>query len=360
MYSDGIMETTACRYAKRALQSVQPYTPGEQPARHPGLIKLNTNENPYPPSPRVLATLAAFDCDALRRYPDPSQRTLREAAAALLDVPSEWVIAGNGSDELLAMILRAFVNPGDTVAFPVPTYSLYRTLAQSVEAEVIERPVPLGAPKVGAVLDIPAAVTFIATPNAPDGYLVQPDDIARLCEARSGVGVVVVDEAYVDFSVGGCLTLVRQYDNVVITRTLSKSFSLAGLRAGIAVACPSLIQALWTVKDVYNLGALTQALATAALQDAATMRANAQRIIATRESFSAAMAQRGWHVYPSQANFIFAVPPRGDAGDLYRALCARQIYVRYFPVPMLDHGLRISIGTPEQMQTLLSALDTLA
>ncbi len=346
-------------YVKFVLRGFEAYVPGEQPPPDPNLVKLNTNENPYPPSPRVVEVLHSFDPDRLRRYSDPLHTQLRENSGALIGVDPDLIIAGNGSDELLAMILRAFLDPDDIVTYPFPTYSLYPTLTRMYGGKAVECPALLGGPKVEPVLSTPAKVTFIASPNSPDGHLVKKEDIIHLCQARQGIGVVVVDEAYVDFSEGGVTDLIAEFDNVIITRTLSKSFSLAGLRVGIAAACKPLIEALWAVKDSYNLGSLPQALAVAALEDADYMRANAARIIATREETTEELRNRGWRVYPSHANFIFTEPPMQNAGALYRALAAKGVYVRYFSTAPLDRGLRISIGSPEQMERLLAEIDLL-
>ena len=351
------MLDTPSPYIKQALKGFSAYIPGEQPAVDSNLIKLNTNENPFPPSPAVMETLKGFSEDKLRLYPDPLHTRLRQAAGNLLGVSPELVIGGNGSDEILAMILRAFLDPGDVVAYPCPTYSLYPTLALMLGGQISEHPAGLGESKIEAVMDAPAKITFIASPNSPDGYLVRHEDILRLCQKRRGTGIVVADEAYVDFSEGGAIGLVEQVDNLIITRTLSKSFSLAGLRVGIGIACPPLIQALWAVKDSYNLGSLPQALAAAALEDAETMQKNARQINRIREATSQSLRQRGWRVYPSQANFIFTEPPARPAEEIYKHLVSRKIFVRYFPAAPLDRGLRISIGTEAQMQRLLEEID---
>lgn len=353
------MPDTESPYIKSTLRGFEAYVPGEQPAPDPNLIKLNTNENPYPPSPRVVEVLRSFDPDRLRRYSDPLHTRLREVAGELIGIDPGLLIAGNGSDELLAMILRAFLDPGDIVTYPFPTYSLYPTLTRMYGGKTVECPALLGGPKVEPVLNTPAKITFIASPNSPDGHRVKHEDIIRLCQARQGAGIVVVDEAYVDFSEGGVTELIKEFDNLIITRTLSKSFSLAGLRVGIAAACRPLMNALWGVKDSYNLGSLPQALAVAALEDADYMRENARRIIATREETTDALHGRGWRVYPSHANFIFTEPPMRNAGAIYRALTSRGIYVRYFDHAPLDRGLRISIGSPEQMQRLMEEIDRL-
>jgi histidinol-phosphate aminotransferase len=320
------------------------------------VVKLNTNENPYPPSARVVETLRKYDEDGLRRYPDPVHTALRTAAGQVLGVPPEFIVAGNGSDEILAMILRAFLDPGERVAYPYPTYSLYPTLARMHGGQIAECPAPLGGPKVEAVLKVDAKITFIASPNSPDGAAVPASEIQRLCAARAGKGIVVADEAYVDFSEGGVTGLVQDFDNLIVTRTLSKSYSLAGLRLGIGVANRPLIDALWAVKDSYNVGSLPQALAVAALQDQACMRSQADRIVKTREETSVALQRLGWRVYPSQANFIFAEPSDGNAAEIYQRLAERQIFVRYFNYPPLDRGLRISIGSDDHMRRFLDAL----
>lgn len=348
------------RYAKAALRGLSAYTPGEQPKVDPDLIKLNTNENPYPPSPKVLEALRSFDPERLRRYPDPVCTRLREAAANLLGVNPAGVLVGNGSDELLAMILRAFVDPGDRVVYPVPTYSLYVTLTRMYGGLPVEVPASVGGPKVEAVLEEEGAVTFIASPNSPDGYETPQSEIRRLCEKRMGKGVVVVDEAYVDFTQSTCVPLVAEFENLVVTQTLSKSFSLAGLRLGIAVAGSALIGPLQVVKDSYNLGMLPQLLATAALEDPDYMRENSRKIIETRESTQEQLRNRGWKVFPSKANFIFAEPPGVEARRLYEELAARKIYVRYFNSPPLHQGLRISIGTPAEMERFLAAVDEIS
>ncbi len=344
-------------YAKKAIAGLSAYTPGEQPIPDPDLIKLNTNENPYPPSPKVIEALAQFDPDRLRRYSDPVSTGLRERAAKLLSVDPSTVFAGNGSDELLAMILRAFVDPGDPVVYPVPTYSLYVTLTKMYGGVPIEIPAPVGGPKVGAVIDQEAAVTFIASPNSPDGYETSQEEIRDLCRRRMGTGVVVVDEAYVDFTESGCVPLVAEYENLIVTQTLSKSFSLAGLRLGIAVAGKALIEPLQVVEDSYNLGSLPQALGEAALSDPDHMRENARKIVKTREETQESLLSRGWRVYPSKANFVFAEPRTFDARRIYEELAKRKIFIRYFDSPPLDKGIRISIGSPAEMARFFEAID---
>jgi len=344
-------------YAKKALEGLSAYTPGEQPRPDPELIKLNTNENPYPPSPKVTQALRDFDPDRLRLYSDPVSTRLRAEAANLLGVDSDAVLVGNGSDEILAMILRAFVDPGESVVYPVPTYSLYVTLTRMYGGVPLEIPASVGGPKVGAIIDQDAAVTFIASPNSPDGYETPEQEIRDLCSRRMGKGVVVVDEAYVDFTESSCVPLVAEFENLVVTQTLSKSFSLAGLRLGIAVAGKALIEPLQVVKDSYNLGVLPQVLGLAALSDPDHMRENAKKIVQTREETQEKLRAMGWKVIPSKSNFIFAEPAGIEARRIYEELALRKIYVRYFSSPPLEKGLRISVGSPEQMERFFKALE---
>jgi histidinol-phosphate aminotransferase len=239
----------------------------------------------------------------------------------------------------------------------VPTYSLYQTLTDMYDGLPSEHPSALGQPKVTVVIDTPAALTLIASPNAPDGYPVSSEEIARLCEYRQGIGVVVVDEAYVDFTEGSALELLPDYENLIVTRTFSKSFSLAGLRLGFALGRPEILEPLWAVKDSYNLGTIVQALGTAAIEDADTMRTNAARIKATRAWMTEQLHNRGWTVLPSEANFIFAYPPHENGKLIYETLAQNHIYIRYFNYPPLNKGVRISIGSTAEMERLLAVVD---
>ena len=341
-------------WLRAAVRAVAPYVPGEQPEPGHRVIKLNTNENPYPPSPRVLDALRAAIDGALRLYPDPEAQALRRRASEVYGVPADHIMAGNGSDELLALLLRATIDPGDRVAFPVPTYSLYETLVAVQDGEVVHVAFPDDWSVPPALASAGARVTFLCNPNSPSGTAVPLDAVEAL--AREARGIVVVDEAYVDFADGDALSLVGRLPNVVVLRTLSKSFSLAGLRAGLAFAHPELLVGLRTVKDSYNLNRLTQLAAEAALSDLPHMRANVARIRATRARLAAGLGRLGYRVPESQANFVLACRPGLDQAPVAAALAERGVLVRHFPTPRLRDALRITVGTDEETDVLLAHL----
>jgi histidinol-phosphate aminotransferase len=332
------------------------YTPGEQPGPGERFIKLNTNENPYPPSPRVLEAIRALDGESLRRYPNPTSDAFRAAAARALGVTPSMILAGNGSDEILSLVVRAFLGPGEILAYPDPTYSLYPVLARIGEVRVAE--IPWGPDwdlPVDALCASGARAVFFANPNAPSGTLVRPERVRELASTFSGV--VLVDEAYVDFADENCLPLLADCANVIVTRTLSKGYSLAGLRFGWAVAAPATIAQLTKVKDSYNCDALSIVAATAALEDQAHAAATWQLVRAERARLADELARRGWQVTPSTANFLLAARPGGDGHALYAALKRRGILVRFFEKPGLSDKVRITVGTRDQNDALLAALD---
>ncbi len=336
---------------RTSVETLKPYTPGEQPGA--GVIKLNTNENPYPPSPRVAEALRMADPASLRLYPDPVSSGLRRQIAELHGCAPEQVFIGNGSDEVLALCVRAFVPEGGAVGYFEPSYSLYPVLAAIEDVPV--RPVPLPAdfgwttPARDA-----ASLFFLTNPNAPTSRLFPRAEVESFC--RSFSGVVLVDEAYVDFANASCVDLALSCPNVLIARTLSKSYSLAGIRLGYAVGPAPLIEALHKIKDSYNISMLTQRLAAAALADQAWMRQNADRIIATREKVARALRARAWQVFDSSTNFVFARPPVKPAREVFESLRAQKIFVRYFPAPSTADYLRITIGTEAEMDALLAAV----
>lgn len=346
----------------KGLASVRPsirklagYVPGEQPQDR-RYIKLNTNENPYPPSPRVLAAVTASATADLRLYPDPTADGLRDAAAALYGFHRDEILAGNGSDDLLAMIVRACVAPDDCVVYPFPTYSLYDTLVAIGDARAVH--VPFGTDFTLPAAQIEAAagrVTFLCNPNSPSGTLFSPAEIRAL--AQRVRGLLVVDEAYVDFAADTALPLVHQADNIMVLRTFSKSYSLAGMRIGLAFGPAALIAELMKVKDSYNLTRVSISAATAALQDQEWMRANVARVCATRTRLRAALIERRFEVPPSDANFLLARRPGKNQQALYQALKGQGILVRYFATPELNDALRITVGTDEETDALLKALD---
>ena len=331
------------------------YTPGEQP-KSKNVVKLNTNENPYPPSPKCSAVLANFDLDRLRRYPDPDFMELRAAIAKLNGCAVENVFVGNGSDEVLALSARAFVENDERIGSLDPSYSLYKTLAAIRDVEWTGLRSGPDAP-----LPRPPASTSLflwTNPNAPTGAFAEPATIAKF--AKRFPGVVIVDEAYADFARANCMALATapRNRNLLVMRTFSKSYSLAGLRVGYCVGPKDLVAALYKVKDSYNVDAIAQAVALAAIKDQRWMKANARKVVKTRAAFTKALARRGWDVIPSESNFVFAKPPAGvPAKDVFDYLRNRAIFVRYFPGPLTGERLRITIGTDGQMKTLLDALD---
>jgi len=340
-------------YIQPLVQAMRGYTPGEQPS-DPGILKLNTNENPYPPSPAVQRALRDVEPDSLRLYPDPLSLALRRRIAALHGAAGpELVFVGNGSDEGLALCTRAFVEDGGTIGYFDPSYSLYPVLANIRGAAL--RPVALGPAFEWAMpADCRADLFFLTTPNAPTGIQYSRADVAAFCARFPGV--VVLDEAYVDFARESFLDLALSRPNVLVLRTLSKSYALAGLRLGYIVGAAPLIEALYKIKDSYNVDRLTQALALAAIGDQDYMRGTAARICATRDRTAAVLERLGCRVTPSQANFLWVRPPRLPAADLYRRLRERKILVRFFDGPRTSGFLRISIGTDAQMEVLLEAM----
>lgn len=344
---------------REAIERMAPYTPGEQPRLGQRLIKLNTNENPYPPSPRVRRAILAVANAALRLYPPPRADAFVTAASRLYKFPRNMILAGNGSDELLAMLFRAALGPGDRVAYAMPTYSLYDTLAEIQEARV--RAIPLGdnyAPPLEELGRADAKLTIVCSPNSPCGTLVpvaELDALARRLDGR----LLAIDEAYVDFAESNALQLARRHRNVIVMRTLSKSFSLAGMRLGLLFANPAIIESLLKVKDSYNLNRAAVAAGAAALEDAAWMRRNVERIKSTRAMAANRLRAIGFEAPDSSANFLLARIPGRDMAAVAAALRRRGILVRHFPKSVFRDALRISIGTPAEMAALFKALTPL-
>jgi histidinol-phosphate aminotransferase len=336
------------------VQALEAYKPGEQP-QDKKYIKLNTNENPYPPSPRVLAALHDAANADLRLYPDPVANRLRDRAAEVYGVGRDQILVGNGSDELLTLIMRACVGANDAVVYPFPTYSLYDTLVTVQEGRPIHVPYGPDFSLPGGIAEHGGRVTFICHPNSPSGTAIPLDRLEDL--AASVAGLLVVDEAYVDFADHSAMPLIDRFDNVLVLRTFSKSFSLAGMRVGLAFGPSALIEQIAKVKDSYNVNRLSIVAAAAALDDYEWMQANVGRIRSTRERLTAEMRRRGFDVLPSQANFLLARRPGEVLEDLYLRIRARGVLVRYFAVPELRDALRISIGTDEETDALLAALD---
>jgi histidinol-phosphate aminotransferase len=340
-----------------SVRAMAGYTPGEQP-RDGGFLKLNTNESPYPPSPRVFEALrAALSSDRLRKYPDPLGTEFRQAAGRVLGVDPDGILIGNGSDDVLTVLTRAFVPEGGLVVSPAPGYLLYRTLAELQGARFravlfrddwsLPEPWPAGR----------AHLTFLANPNSPSGTVVPPGQLDRLRESCGGP--LVVDEAYVDFAEGNALGLVRaagRAPNVIVTRSLSKSYALAGVRVGFAVADPAVVRELLKVKDSYNCDALSLAAARAAVEDQDYLRATRARTLATRARMERELTALGFDVTPSQSNFVWCRRADRPVKPDYEELKRRRILVRYMAYEGYGDGLRVSVGTDAEVDRLLGEL----
>lgn len=341
-------------YFRPNIEAMEGYTPGEQPD-DPSVIKLNTNENPYPPSPAVMKAVTGIHAEQLRRYPDPKGNRFREAAARIFGVTRENVICGNGMDDILNMAVRAFSGPDAALVYPVPTYTLYAVLAM-IEASIVrEVPFPpdFSLP-IDGLVKARGRVTCLANPNSPTGTFVPVAEIGKLADALDGV--LCIDEAYVDFAREDCMELARTRQNVLVMRTLSKGYSLAGLRFGFAVGHEQLIHGLMKVKDSYNVDAIAIAAAAAAISDQDYREETRQKVITERKRLAAALTGLGWTCLPSESNFILAACKRPTAREVYETLKARRILIRYFNYAGLDDKLRITVGTPEQNDALLAAL----
>ena len=340
-------------YFRDNVERTEAYTPGFQP-KAAEVVKLNTNENPYPPSPLVMKTLAQIKPEQLRRYPDPLGNAFRQAAAELNGVQPENIMCCNGGDDLLSIAIRAFCDEGRPLAYPMPTYSLYPVLARLQNCEAIEIPfgekfdLPAGLATTGA------ALTIVCNPNAPTGSFIPVEEIAVLADRLTGV--LLIDEAYVDYAEQNCTALVGDFDNVIVLRTLSKGYSLAGLRFGYAIAQRDLIDGLVKVKDSYNVDALAIALATAAIKDQAYFRQNVEKIKKERAALTQQLRSLGFAVPDSHSNFVFAQVTHGSAARIHEQLAQRNIFVRYWNAPGIQDKLRISVGTKEQNEKLISAL----
>jgi histidinol-phosphate aminotransferase len=339
------------------IRAMAGYVPGEQPTGN-DFIKLNTNENPFPPSPRVLAALqeALAGGDRLRKYPDPLGAAFRNAAGRVLGIDPDSILIGNGSDDILTIITRAFVPEKGLILSPTPSYLLYRTLAELQGARF--QTVPYSSDwQLPFPWPVPSAnLTFIANPNSPSGTMISIQNVERLAKQLSGP--LVVDEAYVDFGEGNALTLAIRGE-IIVTRSLSKSYSLAGIRFGYAVAEPALVKELVKVKDSYNCDALSLVAATAALEDQDYFRQTRARILDTRARLAKQLPKLGFEVCPSQANFFWCRHPSENARRIFEELKRRKILVRYMVYEGYGDGLRISIGSDAQIDHLLAELKTI-
>ena len=344
----------------RRIQHITPYTPGEQP-KDRQFIKLNTNECPYPPSPKVPAAIQEAANDRLRLYPDPECTELRAAIANREGLKPEQVFCGNGSDEILAFAFQAFFDPDREVVFPKITYSFYPVYTDFFGLD--RREVPMN-PDFSDPIDLLCGNNggvVLANPNAPTGIAVGLDVVEKLLQANPDV-VVIVDEAYIDFGADSAVGLIGKYSNLLVVQTASKSRALAGLRVGWAMGNENLIAALRCVRDSvnsYTLDRLAQAGAAAAIEDEEYFQTIRKRVMAARAWTEQALAEKGFTVLPSQANFVFASHPAHAGRELLAGLRERGVLVRWWDKPDIENWLRISIGTPEEMEALVKALDEL-
>ena len=351
------------------VHNLHAYVPGEQP-KIQGLIKLNTNENPYPPSPKVLRAVKTAVDGRLRLYPNPTAEKLRAKLAKLHDCKPENILVGNGSDEVLALAVRGFVEPSlkskiqspkSLVQYYTPSYSLYPVLADihGAAKNAVKLNPDFSMPSVaelkrGEKWNFNATLTFITTPNAPSGRGYKTTQLEKLCRAQKGV--VVLDEAYADFANENALKLALKYPHVLVARTFSKAYSLCFQRVGYFVGQPELIAALDKIRDSYNVNGLGQIAAEATLDDLKYYRANFNKIITTREWLSRELTKFGFRVLPSQTNFILAKPPLFPAKDWLQKLRGRKILARWFSAPEVSDYLRITIGTPAEATALVKVM----
>jgi histidinol-phosphate aminotransferase len=346
-------------YVRPEILAMDGYTPGEQPQAGK-FIKLNTNENPYGPPPGIRRAIEEVIDRGLQRYPDPMANAFRTRAAELHKLPGkEWVLCGNGSDDLLTICTRAFVGNGELLRLPYPSYILYRSLAQIQGAKWQEvrfnddwtLPAAFGA------ADENLKLVFLPNPNSPTGTMISREAILEFADRLPCP--LLVDEAYAEFADFHCVDLVERNEKIIVSRTLSKSYGLAGLRFGYLFAQPQIVEQLIKVKDSYNCDSLSIAAATAAIHDEAWQADNRRKIVATRARLISGLEKLGFQVIPSQSNFVWCDHPTRPARPLYERLKEQRVLVRYMNYPGWKDGLRISVGTEEQTDVLLSLLGSM-
>jgi histidinol-phosphate aminotransferase len=343
------------KYWNARLKEAAEYIPGEQPQGLDEYIKLNTNENPFPPSKAVLEAIRAAANESLKRYPDPTARKIREAYAAVRGIDPDNIFVGNGSDEIFTLIFRGFVEPDGTAAFAYPSYALYTTLAQmnGIKYDTV----PLNKDfsyNMGLFLKKKYNLVIIANPNNPTGTYCEVGAIRSFLQKFKGL--LVVDEAYVDFYGGSAVELVDEYDNVMVTHSMSKSYSLAGLRIGFAIAPTDIIRGLMKIKDSYNVDIVAAAGAIAALKDKRGFNYNIELVVSNKEYLEESLTALGFEIVPSRANFIFVRHPDVTSSDLYERLKERKILVRHYTGPVQSDYIRVSVGTMMEMKALIKEL----
>jgi histidinol-phosphate aminotransferase len=341
-------------YFRPEIESTAGYVPGEQP-QDGEFTKLNTNENPYPPSPDVIRAIEET-LRRLKKYPDPMAGMFRRRAGEVLGVPPEWILCGNGSDDILTIVTRTFVGQGQLLRLPYPSYILYKTLGelQGARSEEVRFNADWSLPAEFARGRDDLRIVFLANPNSPSGTMVSPERVLEIAEHLPCP--LLVDEAYVDFADTNCMSLVARCEKIMVSRTLSKSYALAGLRFGYIVAQPQIIEQLTKVKDSYNCDALAIAGATAAIGDQAWLADNRAKILATRWRLVAGMRNLGFVTVDSQSNFTWNTHPRLPVRPMYERLKRDRILVRYMNYPGWGDGLRISVGTDAEVDVCLERL----
>ena len=340
-------------YFNDNIRKMTGYTPGFQPDS-PDAVKLNTNENPYPASPKVFEALSNLSARDLKVYPPFQWKYFQKAAADLHGLDPEQIICGNGGDELLTMLVRACCDSHRPLAYPVPTYSLYSVLAHIQDCPVIEIPWADGYKIPEELATCGASLAIICNPNAPTTTFIEPEVIGAFASKHNGV--LLIDEAYADFAEDNCIRLLKDHENIAILRSFSKGYSMAGLRFGYLMTSPLIASVMLKVKDSYNVNIATQRAAEAALKDQDHFLDNVAKIKSERERVTAALRNFGFKVPDSQTNFLLAQVENNNAKDIYDKLAAREIYIRYFNSEGLTDKLRISIGTPEENDKLLAAI----
>jgi len=343
-------------YFRPEIEQMQGYVPGEQP-RGGKFIKLNTNENPYPASPAVGRAIQAALERGLQKYPDPMAEGFRAVAARVLGVGPEWILCGNGSDDILTIVTRAFVGQGDWLRLPYPSYILYKTLAQlqGAQSEEIEFEDDWSLGDDFSANAARLKLAFLPNPNSPSGTMIPPKQVRAIAERLPCP--LLVDEAYAEFADENCMRLVHESDRILVSRSMSKSYALAGLRFGFVVAQPHIIEQLIKVKDSYNCDTLSIAGATAAIDDQAWLAATRAKVIATRERLTAGMRRLGFQSVDSQSNFVWNTCDDKSAHALYEQLKNNQLLVRYMNYAHWGDGLRISVGTDDQIDACLGMLE---
>lgn len=346
------------KYWNNRLKKMTEYIPGEQPKNLDEFIKLNTNENPFPPSKAVLSAIQKATDEKLRLYPDPMSKSLREVFATTNKLNPENIFIGNGSDEIFTLLFRGFIEPDELAAFPYPSYSLYYTMSEAngIKYDKINLNKSFDV-DFSKLLAKKYSLVIVGNPNNPTGRGCSIDEIVKFLKKFKGL--LVVDEAYVDFYGETAIELVNEFDNIIVTRSLSKSYSLAGLRVGIAISNKENIDGLFKLKDSYNVNRISEAAAVAAIQDTKSFKYNIEMIVNNKEYLEEQLKMLDFEIIPSKANFLFVRHASVKAKDLYENLKRKKILVRYFEGPIQSEYIRITVGTMMQIKSLITEVSSI-